>query len=54
MIKKQSRRTYPKAFREEAVALVTEQGYSVANAACIRNTPLLRKPVSRIFAEAAH
>ena len=33
MSKKQSRRTYPKAFREEAVALVTEQGYSVAKAA---------------------
>lgn len=33
MSKKQTRRHYPKEFKEETVALVTEQGYSVAKAA---------------------
>lgn len=33
MSKKQPRKTYPRAFKEEAVALVTEQGYSVPKAA---------------------
>ena len=33
MSTKQTRRKYPKAFKEEAVALVTEQGYSVQKAA---------------------
>ena len=30
---KQSRKQYTKAFKEEAVALITEQGYSAAKAA---------------------
>ena len=30
---KRSRKQYPKEFKEEAVALVTEQGYSAAKAA---------------------
>jgi len=30
---KQTRKTYPKAFKEEAVALITEQGYSASKAA---------------------
>lgn len=30
---KQTRKKYPKEFKEEAVALVTEQGYSVPKAA---------------------
>lgn len=33
MNKKRPRKTYPQAFKEEAVALVTEQGYSVPKAA---------------------
>ena len=33
MSKKQTRKQYPRAFKEEAVALVTEQGYSAAKAA---------------------
>jgi transposase len=33
MTKKRSYKTYPKEFKEEAVALVTEQGYSVPDAA---------------------
>ena len=33
MSTKQTRRQYPKGFKEETVALVTEQGYSVAKAA---------------------
>ncbi len=30
---KQTRKSYPKAFKEEAVALMTEQGYSATKAA---------------------
>ena len=33
MTVKQTRKKYPKAFKEEAVELVTEQGYSVPKAA---------------------
>lgn len=33
MSENQARKRYPKAFKEEAVALITEQGYSVAKAA---------------------
>jgi transposase len=33
MTKKRQYKTYPKEFKEEAVALVTEQGYSVPEAA---------------------
>lgn len=33
MIKKRTNRTYTAEFKKEAVALVTEQGYSVAKAA---------------------
>lgn len=33
MKQKRKYKTYPKEFKEEAVALVTEQGYSVAEAA---------------------
>ena len=33
MNKKRPYKTYPKEFKEEAVALVTEQGYSVSEAA---------------------
>ena len=33
MNQKRSYKRYPQAFKEEAVALVTEQGYSVAEAA---------------------
>ena len=33
MTTKRPHKQYPKAFKEEAVALVTEQGYSVAEAA---------------------
>lgn len=33
MNKKRQYKTYPREFKEEAVALVTEQGYSVADAA---------------------
>lgn len=33
MNKKPTRRQYPRAFKEEAVALVTEQGYSAVKAA---------------------
>lgn len=33
MSKKQTRKHYPRAFKEEAVALVTEQGYSAVKAA---------------------
>ena len=35
MSKKRSYKTYPKEFKEEAVALVTEQGYSVPDAASV-------------------
>jgi len=33
MNKKRQYKTYPREFKEEAVALITEQGYSVADAA---------------------
>jgi len=33
MSTKQTRKHYPKAFKEEAVALITEQGYSATKAA---------------------
>ena len=33
MNKKRTYKSYPQSFKEEAVALVTEQGYSVAKAA---------------------
>ena len=33
MSEKKSQKSYPKEFKEEAVALVTEQGYSVPEAA---------------------
>jgi transposase len=33
MSDKRSYKTYPKEFKEEALALITEQGYSVAEAA---------------------
>ncbi|MBT7443395.1 MAG: transposase, partial [Methylococcales bacterium] len=33
MNKKRPYKTYPKEFKEEAVTLVTEQGYSVSEAA---------------------
>ena len=33
MNKKKQYKTYPREFKEEAVMLITEQGYSMANAA---------------------
>ena len=34
MTEKRSNRQYPREFKEEAVALITDQGYSVLKAAC--------------------
>lgn len=55
MSKKRSYKTYPKEFKEEAVALVTDQGYSVPEAAKSLGigTNLLYKWKEKIEAEQA-
>ena len=59
MIQKRSYKQYPKEFKEEAVALVTEQGYTVPKAAealnpCVATRqaivkPLIPPPTAAIF-----
>jgi transposase len=45
MSQKRSYKQYPKEFKDEAVALVLEQGYSVANAAKSLGIPQFTVPL---------